>query len=161
MFGALPNYHPFLKNFDIYMDDVQYDDSLIETTANPGAGAFSYHGGRRIVANTDIEAGDELFLDYGLDYRNDDYQGHWFEHVPRSRDYWTGGIIMENTWEELEAIQETIQDPTMANKVIGKWPSFSLQVETCSRLMFICHFIAKSKHYQRFVKLRPCSGTNG
>jgi hypothetical protein len=118
MFGALPNYHPFLKNFDIYMDDIPYDDSLIGTTANPGAGAFSYHGGRKIVANTDIEAGDELFLDYGLDYRNDDYEGHWFEHVPRSRDYRTAGKIMKNSWKQLEAILETIKDAALAKEVI-------------------------------------------
>lgn len=102
------------------MDDVPYDDSLIGTTSNPGAGAFSYHGGRTIVAGTDIEAGEELFLDYGLDYRDDDYEGHWFEHVPRSRDFRVGGDIMENVWEQLGAIQDRIQDPSAAKEVIGK-----------------------------------------
>lgn len=121
MFGALPNYHTFLTNFIIHIDNVPYDDSMIETTANPGAGAFSYHGGRTIVASKNIEAGEELFLDYGLDYRDDDYTGgHWFEHVPRSRDFLTGGTIMEKSWEPLGAIQDAIKEPRMAKEVIGE-----------------------------------------
>jgi len=121
MFGALPNYHTYLMNFIIHIDDVPYDDTLVESTANPGAGAFSYHGGRTIVSSTDIEAGDELFLDYGLDYSEDDeFYGHWFENVPRSVDFEGGGIIIENSWEHLEAIRDKIQDPAVAKEVLGE-----------------------------------------
>jgi hypothetical protein len=121
MFGALPNYHTYLMNFIIHIDDVPYDDSLVETTANPGAGAFSYHGGRTIIANKNIEAGEELFLDYGLDYQEyNDFHGHWFEHVPRSADFELGGEIMHRNWENLIAIRNKIKRTTDAEEVLGK-----------------------------------------
>ena len=131
MFGALPNYHTYLMNFITHIDDVPYDDTFVETTTNPGAGAFSYHGGRTIVADVDIEAGEELFLDYGLDYvQNDDFHDHWFENVPRSIDFEIGGTIMERSWRHLQAIRNKIRDPAVAEEVLGK----SLQT--------VCHLMA-------------------
>ena len=121
MFGALPNYHTYLMNFIIHQEDVPYDDSMVETT-DPGAGAFSYHGGRIIQASVDIEAGDELFLNYGLDDQEDaDFSGHWFEYVPRSADFELGGSIMEECLEHLDAIITAVKDPATAEEVLGEF----------------------------------------
>lgn len=111
-FGSLPNYHTLLKNIMIDADPIPYDDSFIESTANPGAGAFTCHGGRTILAKSYVSAGDELFLDYGLDYDvENDFKGHWFEHVPRSYDFESAGSIIEDNWEKLQDIRAQIQYP--------------------------------------------------
>ena len=67
--GALPNTHPFLNNFDVgYPSFVPYNDSLMDRSVDPGAGAFSYHMGRSTIAMRDMEAGEEIFLDYPEEY---------------------------------------------------------------------------------------------
>jgi hypothetical protein len=67
--GALPNSHPYLNNLDIaHPDIVPYDDSIMDRMTNPGAGAISYYEGRHTMADTDMEAGDEIFLEYPEDY---------------------------------------------------------------------------------------------
>ena len=67
--GALPNTHPFLNNFGAgFPSVVPYDDSMMDRSIDPGAGAFSYHMGRTTIALRDIEAGEEIFLEYPEGY---------------------------------------------------------------------------------------------
>jgi hypothetical protein len=67
--GALPNTHPFLNNFDVgYPSVVPYNDSMMDRSVDPGAGAFSYYMGRSTIAERDIEAGEEIFLEYPEGY---------------------------------------------------------------------------------------------
>ena len=114
-FATLPNYHTYLMNFHAQPDDPPYDDTFITTTGNPGAGAFSYHNGRSGVAMKDIEAGDEIFLDYGLDPDSDYYE--WFQHVPKWDDFEDAGYILERNWKYLEDLRHDLRDPEL--KVLG------------------------------------------
>ena len=69
--GALPNSHPYLNNLDIvHPDVVPYDDSVMDRFEDPGAGAISNYMGRHSIAYMDIEAGEELFLEYPEEYMN-------------------------------------------------------------------------------------------
>ena len=68
--GALPNSHPFLNNLvPANPSFIPYDDYM-DRTKDVGAGANSYHMGRHSIASTNIEASDELFLQYPDDYMN-------------------------------------------------------------------------------------------
>lgn len=59
--GALPNSHPILNNLDVGSPNVvPYDDSMVDRSVDPGAGAFSYYMGRHSIAWRDIEAGEEM-----------------------------------------------------------------------------------------------------
>ena len=41
-----------------------YDDTIVNRFKDPGAGAFSYHNGRKFKASRDIQAGEESGIDY-------------------------------------------------------------------------------------------------
>ncbi len=72
----------------------EYDDTILNRFENPGAGAISYHMGRNFQATRDIQAGEELFDDYGdtwLDYR----PGTYADFVPRPQDYETAVSVLE------------------------------------------------------------------
>ena len=88
--GALPNSHPVLDNLDAgHPSVIPYDDSLVPKdhhgrVVDPGAGAFSYYMGRNSIATRDIEAGEEIFLDYPSDYMD------WISEkygIPKTSDY--------------------------------------------------------------------------
>jgi hypothetical protein len=59
--GGLPNSHAYINN--IQFEDasvVPYDDSLLDRTKDPGAGANSNFIGRKTTTREDVEAGEEL-----------------------------------------------------------------------------------------------------
>jgi hypothetical protein len=62
------NFHPYLKN--VLFDDTDvYQDDILNRYKDPGAGAFSYHFGKKWYTTRDVQAGEELF---------DDYDESWF-----------------------------------------------------------------------------------
>ena len=70
--GALPNSHPYLINMDSgHPNVVPYDDSIMDRNVDPGAGAISYYMGRNTIAVRDVEAGEELFLEYPEENMNE------------------------------------------------------------------------------------------
>jgi hypothetical protein len=112
-FASLPNYHTYLMNFVAHPDDPPYDDTFVTTTGNPGRGAFSYHNGRSGVATKNIDAGDEIFLDYGLEMREDSDYFEWFQYVPTWDDFEDAGYIMERNWKHLEDLRHDYKDPEL------------------------------------------------
>ncbi|KAG7345925.1 SET methyltransferase domain containing protein [Nitzschia inconspicua] len=84
--GSIANFHPFLQNV-AYDDTDWYDDGLLDRYQDPGAGAFSYHRGKYWYAERDVEAGEELFADYGEYWFLDRQLGDSGKHIPRSKDY--------------------------------------------------------------------------
>jgi len=64
-FGALPNCHMRLKNIRETFNE--YDTAGV-TRADPGIGAFTGYHSRRTYSTTSIDAGQELFVDYGIEW---------------------------------------------------------------------------------------------
>ena len=92
LFGALPNFHPYLRNLDNETPKYVYDDTLANRTTDPGAGAFSYHLGKNFVADKDVRAASELFLSYDESWF-DEREG--YEDVARRSNYVQVGKILE------------------------------------------------------------------
>ncbi len=89
--GALPNSHPFLNNLDVgNAAMIPYDDSWMDRTKDPGAGANSYYMGRTSIAKIDIEAGEEIFLSYPSDYMN--YLSSKY-NIPQRKHYKEAGEV--------------------------------------------------------------------
>jgi hypothetical protein len=64
-FGSMPNHNCWLRSLKHEYPDPAYDDSLVQRPSDPGTGAFSYSMGRQFVAVRDLQAGEELFINYG------------------------------------------------------------------------------------------------
>ena len=62
----MPNHHCLLHSLNPEYPDPPYNDALVNRFEDPGAGAFSYNMGREFTVYHDIQAGSELFLDYGV-----------------------------------------------------------------------------------------------
>ncbi len=88
--GALANYHTYLVNIDHWADG--YDDSMFDRFKDMGAGAVSYYRGHQFYATRNIEAGEELFADYGEEWLTS--RGEPFEGVARRDDYLKAGEIV-------------------------------------------------------------------
>jgi hypothetical protein len=68
------------------------------TPEGPGLGAVSEYVGRTFTAERDIDAGDELFLDYGEQYLED--RSPDMDFVPRRADFeMAAGIIKSLSFE--------------------------------------------------------------
>jgi hypothetical protein len=95
--GIFPNYHPFLVNLGAKLSErVTYheeEEGKEGVGVGVGVGAFSDYVGRSFFAMTDIEAGEELFLDYGEQYLND--RSPSMDDIPRSFDYEMAGEIVQ------------------------------------------------------------------
>jgi hypothetical protein len=61
-FHALANHHGYLSVLDPMTARPSYDDTLVDRSKDPEAGAFSYHLGRDFYSLRDLEPGDEIFL---------------------------------------------------------------------------------------------------
>uniref|UniRef100_A0A7S4VCM2 SET domain-containing protein n=1 Tax=Ditylum brightwellii TaxID=49249 RepID=A0A7S4VCM2_9STRA len=97
MLGALPNAHLGLFNIKEKEDDIIYNDSMLHRSIDPGAGAFSYHA-RTWVASMDIDAGEEIFIDYSDAYFNREK----LKHAPRKTDFEQGKKILDEITAFLE-----------------------------------------------------------
>ena len=89
-FGTSCNFHTYLKN--VLPEEVEYYDALNpRSDGSPGIGAYSYHGGAKFTASRDIDAGEELFADYGEEWLDDrEYLGD----IPRENDFQKAGEII-------------------------------------------------------------------
>jgi hypothetical protein len=96
--SALPNFHTFLHNLGFIFPEKTYNDSMCLGNV-PGCGAYSYHTGRTFYAARDIEAGEELFLDYGETYLE---ARSYLDHVPRKQDFLQAGEILSNIVHSLD-----------------------------------------------------------
>lgn len=89
-FGTSCNFHTYLKS--ILPEEAEYYDTLTpRAEGSPGIGAYSYHGGAKFYASRDINAGEEIFADYGeewLDGRS------YLKDVPRYEDYDLAGQVI-------------------------------------------------------------------
>jgi len=90
-FGAMSNYHTSLYNIKGYVEP--YDDTASNRFSNPGAGAFSYYGGHHFKASRNIDAGEEIFADYGQGWL-DGREGTFADNVPREDDFNKAGSIL-------------------------------------------------------------------
>jgi len=90
-FGTLANYHSYLENVEHWAGD--YRDDMLNRLEDPGAGAFSYYEGHSFVATKVINAGDEIFADYGDEWF--DLRGEGFKDVPRRDDFIKAAKILD------------------------------------------------------------------
>jgi hypothetical protein len=63
---AMPNHHCLLHSLNPEYPEPSYNDALVNRFVDPGAGAFSYNMGREFTVYHNVQAGSELFLDYGV-----------------------------------------------------------------------------------------------
>lgn len=90
-FGTSCNYHTYLKN--VYPVEVAYNDTITpRAEGSPGIGAYSYQGGVEFIATRDINAGEEIFADYGEDWLEGRSK---FQSVPREDDFLDTAEILE------------------------------------------------------------------
>ena len=110
--GTLANYHPYLTNYAHHGNGQRYDDAMASRFTDPEAGAFSYHTSFAMGAKRDIEAGEELFADYGEGYL--DVRSHEDENVyrliPREEDYEKAAQVAQN----LSKLKEVPRDAAEA-----------------------------------------------
>lgn len=110
--GAFPNSHSFLYNLAFQISSSPYDDEGHDTSKHPGSGAFSYHKGRTFTASRDINAGEELFLDYGdrfLDSRT------YLSNVPRKNDFLVAAQLIKGMKPEIDNTFGLIDSINVAN----------------------------------------------
>jgi hypothetical protein len=87
-FGSLCNFHTYFYNVQPYANG--YDDSITpRASSSPGIGAYSYHSGYLFRATRDIEAGEEIFANYGPNWLKD--RGL---HFPNENDFDAAGEII-------------------------------------------------------------------
>lgn len=66
--GTMINHHDLVYNCQVDREDTYYNDTILNRFTDPGAGAISYHTGRKWKAERDIAAGEEIFDNYGESY---------------------------------------------------------------------------------------------
>jgi len=97
--GAFPNYHPYLHNMELVPHENAFDDSLVNRSSNPGAGAFSEYMGKSVLANRDLKAGEELFLNYGN-------AETYLAKIPGMDDYDKAGMILAKLHKDIEILKD-------------------------------------------------------
>jgi hypothetical protein len=104
-FGAVCNYHTYLKN--VKPSSCEYDDGITSRASkSPGMGAYSYQMGYLFSSTRGIEAGEEIFCDYGeewLDGRD------YLSDVAREEEYITAAEIVQKTLLGLKG-EEDVSD---------------------------------------------------
>lgn len=83
--GALPNHNCVLDAIAARFPEPAYDDSQTDHRASPGTGAYSYNRGRDFFVERDVQAGEELFLNYGHCQR--DSGPKWADGLTMPADY--------------------------------------------------------------------------
>jgi hypothetical protein len=109
-FHALPNHHGYLAALDPVTARPSYDDTLVDRSKDPEAGAFSYHLGRDFYALRDLKPGDEIFLDYGVAEspnlaKQERYS--WVKYTPEAKDYDLAGHLLKLSWDLVEFIRSS------------------------------------------------------
>jgi len=99
-YASLTNHHCTLQSLKQRYLPPFYDDSLVNRFQDPGAGAFSYDAGRGNYFTRDVEAGDELFLNYG--YCEHGKAPEWGEHAFMPDDFLqAANVIFQLVWKSL------------------------------------------------------------
>jgi hypothetical protein len=155
LFSALGNFHPLLRNV-VYDDTDWYEDGLLDRYQDPGAGAFSYHRGKHWYTMRDVEAGEELFVDYGESWFLDDQLGDSADHIPRFKDYAAAAKICDqwmdkaveahfSDWLKQSELDELLQQQelTESPRVRSLIPS---TVEDLSSLLQLANKATHSKN---------------
>ncbi|OEU10497.1 hypothetical protein FRACYDRAFT_246993 [Fragilariopsis cylindrus CCMP1102] len=117
-FGALPNFHPYKSNLDFKQPSIVYDDytylkkssaSNNNTTTtknsntttssndnNPLKGSFSYYKGKQFIVNSNVNAGEEILLNYGENFFNPENteSNSYRNKIPRRQDYLNAAVII-------------------------------------------------------------------
>lgn len=88
--GTSANYHTFLTNVDHFY--LNYDDAMVDRYHDSTAGSFTYYNGHQFYASKNIEAGEELFVDYGEEWLEE--RAETLGNVPRSHDFYVASKIM-------------------------------------------------------------------
>ena len=92
-FGSMPNHNCWLRSLKHKYPDPAYDDSLVQRPSDPGTGAFSYSMGRQFIAVRDLQAGEELFINYGYCRRGEGESHGWPAFIPMEEDYEAAALI--------------------------------------------------------------------
>lgn len=85
---------------------------MVDHHKDPTAGSFSYHEGFLFAATQDIQAGEELFVNYGESWM-ETRSGTYVDLIPRKSDYVAAGKIMHRL---IEPIAEQIGDTSAEGK---------------------------------------------
>ena len=140
-FGALPNHHEFRSNLKHRQPTVVYDDSIMkkkhDTNKNkkknatnddgrlyyyyPGRGAISYYKGKHFMADTDIAAGSEIFLNYGPNFLPS--RGTKFAQIPRERDYYTTARLLRTIFIDPPSVEPKESSAIRFNQTQQNLPS--------------------------------------
>jgi hypothetical protein len=97
-FGSLCNLHTYFYNIQPYANG--YDDTITpRASGSPGIGAYSYYSGYVFKATRDIEAGEEIFVNYGSKWLEE--RGYDFPH---KHDYDTAGEVI---FKALKGLSDT------------------------------------------------------
>ena len=89
-FGTSSNYHTYLTNLDHFY--LKYDDSMVDRYNDHTSGSFTYYNGHQFYASTNIEAGEELFVDYGEEWLEE--RGTKYRNIPRAHDFYAASKIL-------------------------------------------------------------------
>jgi hypothetical protein len=115
-FGAQVNCHFGLNNID--HGSPTFDSAGLHRSKDPGAGAFTYWHGMPSIAARDIQAGEELLIDYG----NED----WFDLrmeslgvIPRERDFLHADHIIRKMLELTRQSDSDEEDTVIFNDLWG------------------------------------------
>lgn len=105
-FGQLPNHHCILHSLDLRNPRKGYNDALVNRTIDPGAGSFSYHIGREFSVHRDVQAGEELFLNYGHceEWKEGDLE--WAKYVLIDSDYEAAARVTKRTWKSISKLTQ-------------------------------------------------------
>jgi hypothetical protein len=124
LFGNLPNHHCVLATLNYRYVDPAYDDTILDRYRDPGAGAFSYNMGRTFHPKRDMEAGEEIFLDYGhCDRKANEKQAkkhgslQWTTQVHTDHDYEVATDILFKYREKLLATASSLRGTAAAPRL--------------------------------------------
>lgn len=119
-FGELPNHHCVLQSLFVRNPEKGYNDKLVNRTIDPGVGAFSYHIGREIFVKRDVQAGEEIFLNYGHCNGWREGSPDWTKNILSKRDYSEAGKVTGDTWTLLLGTKDNDEKKTEAQlKIYG------------------------------------------
>ena len=135
-FGSAPNTILALINVDESYPDYQNSAGL-HRSKDAGAGAFSEIGGRTSTAKYDLEAGDELFVNYGYWYFAN---RHWYGPVPLYDDLRNAQLFFTKYLHTKARVQKNEQDNDAANVDVDAvmeeaWDLFVRQDKHFSRVL--------------------------
>ena len=102
-FGSLCNFHTYLKN--VKPDSQEYVDNLTpRNSGSPGMGAYSYQPGFIFKTTRGLDAGEEIFCDYGSEWLDTREFG---DNITREDEYDKAGDVILDAIHGLEGYDLT------------------------------------------------------